>query len=301
METRANYLLVATFVVAVVCSVWAALWLLELRPPSGLTAYDILFKGSVAGLKVDAPVSLSGISVGTVESIEVDRNDSTQVRVKINVAPDAAIKTDSIAKLQINILTGIAQIDISGGSGSAKRLTASAGRPLPVIQSEPSEVQSFLDWAEEAVPRIKRIEDALIVALNDQNIRKISDSLQTVDRATASGVQETNATLDGIRTALARIRGYTSEASDGLDGSKSAVVQVENRIGEAHIFLEDVQGKAKAVDAVTQELRPEARDLARNRLPQIEVFIQEARSFINIHLIPIIDNLTRNTNGVFGR
>ena len=87
METRANYLVVASFVVAiVVCTIGAAILLLNLHPfPDTRARYDIYFRGSVAGLKVQAPVYLSGIPIGTVRKVELDPQDPGIVHVTIEV------------------------------------------------------------------------------------------------------------------------------------------------------------------------------------------------------------------------
>ena len=101
METRANYVLVASFMLVIVaCTVGAAILLLNLAPfPSARSFYDIYFQGSVEGLKTEAPVSLSGIPIGNVRKIEINPQDSSEVHVTVEVRKDAAIRSDSIASL----------------------------------------------------------------------------------------------------------------------------------------------------------------------------------------------------------
>src|SRR5258708_31172404 len=99
METRANYVLVASFMLVILaCTVGAAILLLNLAPfPSQRTFYDIYFRGSVAGLKAEAPVSLSGVPIGIVRKIEINPQDPTDRHVTVAGPTATALRPDSIA------------------------------------------------------------------------------------------------------------------------------------------------------------------------------------------------------------
>src|SRR5579885_1380948 len=77
METRANYLVVVSFVIVILAATaGGAILLLNLHPfPDTRAYYDIYFQGSVVGLKVEAPVSLSGIPIGNVRKVQLDPAD----------------------------------------------------------------------------------------------------------------------------------------------------------------------------------------------------------------------------------
>jgi ABC-type transport system involved in resistance to organic solvents, periplasmic component len=73
METRANYVLVGGFVLALVAGLLAfILWLAKVQFDVELKRFDIYFVGPVTGLKVGSSVSYRGISVGEVTEIEID-------------------------------------------------------------------------------------------------------------------------------------------------------------------------------------------------------------------------------------
>src|SRR5690348_3326927 len=190
METRANYLVVATFVVAIVAiSVVAAILLLNLEPlPEARAFYEIYFKGSVAGLKVNAPVSLSGIPIGSVRKVEIDHQDPSGVHVTVEVRKDAAIRADSIASLEINFMFGDVSISITAGSNAAPPLAVLPGHAYPLIASQPSQLQSIAAWAADFMQRTIEVLDALTVILNDENRQVITQRLETAEKATREGI-----------------------------------------------------------------------------------------------------------------
>src|SRR5215472_12891069 len=187
METRANYLLVASFVIVIVAiAATGAIWLLNLQPLSeGRAYYEILFRSSVAGLKVNAPVTLSGIPVGSVRKIENDHADPAIVHVVIEVRRDRAIKADAVASLDVNLMLGDVSIGITPGSNSAPPPSVLPGHTYPLIASQPSQLQSITTWLVELMQRTIDISDVLLKMLNDENRQVISEGLQTVGEVTA--------------------------------------------------------------------------------------------------------------------
>src|ERR1700694_1735305 len=74
METRANYVLVGTFVVIITIGVFAmVMWLgvAQFGAERGY-AYDIHFPGAVTGLVKDVPVLENGVPIGRVSKIDLN-------------------------------------------------------------------------------------------------------------------------------------------------------------------------------------------------------------------------------------
>ena len=64
METRANYVMVGSFVLVILVGIFVAiLWLAHAQFTRQFVNYDIFFTGSVTGLSVGAPVNLSGVDL----------------------------------------------------------------------------------------------------------------------------------------------------------------------------------------------------------------------------------------------
>ena len=74
METRANYILVGSFVLLLIAGLLAfVLWFARLQLDAEVSRFDILFEGTVTGLSEGSPVRYSGVRVGEVSSISSTR------------------------------------------------------------------------------------------------------------------------------------------------------------------------------------------------------------------------------------
>ena len=94
METRANYLLVGSFVLIIFAgTILFVLWLAKFQFDQKFTRYDIEFQGSVSGMKVGSSVELNGIPVGEVIAIGIDERDVEKVKVTIEVPATTPIRS----------------------------------------------------------------------------------------------------------------------------------------------------------------------------------------------------------------
>src|SRR6266478_1723621 len=98
METRANYVAVGAFVLAMLVAIVVAVaWLGASSFNRDFAHYDINFAGSVTGLAQGSAVRYNGIQVGRVIELRINPKNLEQVRVTIEVDPTIQIKTDAVA------------------------------------------------------------------------------------------------------------------------------------------------------------------------------------------------------------
>src|SRR6516225_4675965 len=137
METRAHYVAVGTFVLAVVFLAFVAvLWLGHTEFGLQARRYYIFFRGSVAGLNKGSQVQYNGIPVGRVVDIRVDPDDVEKIQVTVEIDTRIVdIKTDARAFLDANLLNGVATVQSRGGTQEAKELEPEANHRYPVIAS----------------------------------------------------------------------------------------------------------------------------------------------------------------------
>ncbi|NCN89119.1 MAG: MCE family protein, partial [Gallionella sp.] len=140
MEEKVNFTLVGLFVLVLGAAlVGGVLWLgsgKSLRASYDL--YQVYTDDSVAGLNINAPVSYRGVEVGHVRRIALAPDNVEQVQLTLAIEHGTPVKTDTLAVLQTQGLTGLAFVDLAGGSRDAPALRAQAGQAYPVIQSGPS-------------------------------------------------------------------------------------------------------------------------------------------------------------------
>src|SRR6201982_2412583 len=212
METRAHYVAVGAFVLAViVIGFIAVLSLGRVEFAQDLKRYYIFFKGSVTGLSKGAVVQYSGITVGRVVDVRVDPDDLAKIQVTVEIDKDLVpIKTDARAFVDTNLLSGVATIQIRGGTREARDLEPEAGHKYPVIAAGSSVFQRVTETGPQLLERLTVAVDNLNDLLNEQNRKAVSESLQNVRAITEAFVAPSKEVGELVANANATVREMTT-------------------------------------------------------------------------------------------
>jgi phospholipid/cholesterol/gamma-HCH transport system substrate-binding protein len=140
MESKVNLALVGAFVLVLAAAgIGALVWLGSGRLSQKMyDTYLASFSDSVSGLSTRAPVKLRGVDVGVVQEIALDPDDPARVRVVLSIDKGTPVKEDTYATLGVQGLTGIAHIELGGGSRTSAALRARPGEAFPIITTRPS-------------------------------------------------------------------------------------------------------------------------------------------------------------------
>lgn len=287
METRANYVAVGAFVLAILVGVVVTvLWLARVEFGREFAFFDIYFTGSVTGLTQGSAVTYNGIQIGRVTEIRVDPQNLQQVRVTIEVDQPALIKADAVASLEVQGLTGIAFVEISGGSQAAPPLQVQAGQRYPVIASRPSGLQRVVSSAPEALARLIDVADRLSAVFNEQNRAAIAETLDNVRRLSAvaagraadidSAIGDTAAAVRDLRGAIASANATMTELRQLLarDGEGAAALK---RIDGAAGKLDEL---ATDLDSIVKENRQPLHDLSLRGFTQLSQLLVDTRTLV---------------------
>ena len=171
METKVNYAVVGIFVVVLgTAFVAAVLWLASgggFQKSYGY--YLALVNESVSGLNVNAPVKYRGVDVGKVSSIELDPENPEQVRLTFAIEEGTPIKEDTEAVLKTQGLTGIAYVELSGGSRESPALRAAANERYPVIRTKPSLAARLENVLTSVLGNVDRTTASVNAMLSEEN------------------------------------------------------------------------------------------------------------------------------------
>ena len=144
METRANFVAIGAFTLAVIAGAFLfVLWMAGYGGGSELTRYRVVFQGSVSGLARGGTVLFNGLRVGEVKSVSFLPNDPSHVAAIIEVSNRIPVRKDTIVRLEMQGLTGGSAIALTGGAPNAEKLTAKGDEP-PTLTAEPSQIQNLL-------------------------------------------------------------------------------------------------------------------------------------------------------------
>ena len=124
METRANYVMVGSSVLAALATIIVfVFWLGSRQLSHREEVYHTYFTGSVAGLAGGSPVRYRGVPVGTVGGIEIDPQNIERIRVTLKLRANTPVRTDTVASLETAGITGASYIELSGGTQASPALT----------------------------------------------------------------------------------------------------------------------------------------------------------------------------------
>jgi phospholipid/cholesterol/gamma-HCH transport system substrate-binding protein len=302
METRANYLLVGGFVIGLmVALVVFVIWIAKFQFDAKFAQYEILFEGSVSGLKVGSVVSYRGIDVGEVKEIRIDPSDLDHIPVLIEIQATTPVRTDTVAKLQMQGITGGSYVLLTGGDQSAPPLEATPGHRYPVIPSQESGLAKLLEGAPEVVDNVNELILKATTLLSDENRKAITGSLQDIQTLTSAIagrkgdieeiISNTSGTLESLRQTADALQGVSAKVDDTLgtiseavgtaDGAVSQVsTQLDALITEFKKTAEAFTGVGTQVEALVAENRGPLRDFSATGLYELSRVLAELRDLI---------------------
>jgi phospholipid/cholesterol/gamma-HCH transport system substrate-binding protein len=172
METRANYILIGVFTLAVIAGGFGFVWWFQrLGGSASQVPYEIVFDSSVSGLRPGGAVLFNGIRVGDVTSLKLDTEDPRRVVALVSIANTTPVRTDTKAGLELQGLTGVASVALVGGTPTAALLKPEGGKP-PRIVAGGGAFTDVMQGAKEVLARIDR--------LLETNEKKISEILTDI-------------------------------------------------------------------------------------------------------------------------
>lgn len=294
METRANHVLIGLFtiifaILAVLFALWAANWTTDRNWDN----YDIIFTEAVTGLSTGGIVQYNGINIGEVRRLSLDPKDPRKVIARIRVSADTPVKTDTKAKLAFVGLTGVAQIQLTGGLPESPRLEGTADRPVPVIQTEPSALQNVALAASDIAERIRLV-------LSDENIERVSkvlDDLNQLSGTLASEKQDIAALISNLRQASVELN-TTLKMAQGSLGTldKEVFAKMPPLVEKLDRTLANLDKASGNANAILGDNRQAIGDFAQNGLSQVGPTLTELRVLVR-DLRRVASRLDQNPAG----
>ncbi|OQX58419.1 MAG: hypothetical protein B5M52_05550 [Helicobacteraceae bacterium 4484_230] len=139
MNSKTNYIMVGIFVLfSLALILFFVMWLMRPTDEIQMRLYKINFMESVSGLNIDSPVKYRGVSIGKVKKMQINPKNNELIEVLIEVVKTAPIKTDTVAKLKAQGITGLSFVDLSEGSKESPLLVGHRDNEILEIKSAPS-------------------------------------------------------------------------------------------------------------------------------------------------------------------
>lgn len=169
MEVKPNYVIAGSFVFGLLlAALIAVLWMAKIDFQGRALTYDILFEGSVTGLRENEQVRYHGLPIGYIKSLAVDQRNPERILVRVKITEPALIREDTIASIEAKGLTGTGYIQIEGGSRESPLLRAKEGERYPIIKSRQSKIEILFSDAPKVLRRIYKLTGTLNRFFDDE-------------------------------------------------------------------------------------------------------------------------------------
>ncbi len=287
METRVNLALVGAFVLTLSLAIVAAvLWV-----SAGGTKhkdYDIYLaysSESVSGLNRQAPVKYKGVVVGAVQEIGLDPDDPQRVRLELAIEHGVPIKQDTIAVLTLQGLTGIAFLDLEGGSKDSPILTSTQPGGYPVIATRPSLLRRLDTQATALVAELTETAHGVNRLLDDDTRASLQRTIHELDDVVHQ-IAGRSKTIDAALLDAARTAENSARASEQL-------AELTRQIGRA---ADSVTRAGERTASAADSVRATAGDASASA-PELKRLLAEARAATTA-LARLAQELERNPNAL---
>jgi phospholipid/cholesterol/gamma-HCH transport system substrate-binding protein len=231
MEPESRYTIIGATVLGLIgLVIFSFVWLSGLTNAAEFRYYTIYFeRQSLEGLQIGGDVNMRGIKVGQVESFEILRENINRVSVVIQVDGKTPVSTNSVAVIDRNLVTSIADVNLETPGQPGPPLTeVIRGERYPVIAEGTGELDAFAESA-----------NSLIV--------KADEALQNINRVLSTENQEL------MRDILGGVRQVTSQLDQRLESFDQTAVA----------FRMAAQDISKSLGSVTRDMAPLTRDARR--------------------------------------
>lgn len=295
METRASYVLVGSFVLALAATASIfVIWLAKIELDREPTQYVIHFRGSVTGLQIGSAARYRGVPIGSVTDIGIDPENIERIRVLIEVAEGTPVTEDTVATLGLQGITGVAFIQLSGGTQESRPLKPKIPGSLAVIPSQTSGLEQVLEKAPELFTKAVLIADRLSLLIDDKNLSAVRETLANLQNLTGvladrsktldTVLVDTEKTLLGVREAAQSVdqlaRQLNRDTKPVISGAGLAFKNLEGTLLDTRKMIRTFEKLSREMEKLVAENRLPIRDFTSGGMYELSQFIAEARVLV---------------------
>ena len=250
MNNKVNYTLVGLLVITglVLISVFSY-WMLKPSSQEQTKIYNIYFQESVLGLNLNAPVKFRGVSVGKVSNIRINPNNTQEVEVQVTILKTTPIKTDTVAKLTPQGITGLSYVNLIMGSNSSQELKIKEGEDYPTIKTTPSLLKNLEVSIGDVSANLSKTLSETQKLLNSENQEQVTLLL----KRTASFMQRMEKLLDdktinNFHVAVKNVSNTTEKIDTFMDKSAKWEDKVSvslASIKNSYLTIQDTMNEVK--------------------------------------------------------
>jgi phospholipid/cholesterol/gamma-HCH transport system substrate-binding protein len=274
MEPKVSYSLVGAFVIVFGgILIVIVLWLVKGGPQRTYSTYYAYFRDSVSGVNENAAVKYKGVSVGRVKGVGLDPENLEQVRLTLDIADGTPIKEDTVATLAMQGLTGLAFVDLVGGSRESPPLRPSPGQEVPVIKTRRSLLMRLDEAATTLLTNLNQIASAMGDVVDEESrasFKKIVVNLAELSAA----LKEREDQLDQLFVNAGRTLENVGEATQKLP---ALVSRATDTVAALDNMAQQIARTSQSVDATLNGNQQNIQQFTNQTLSEVGVLVTELR------------------------
>src|SRR5712664_489337 len=232
METRANFVLIGSFTLAVIAAAFGfVLWFQSLHTTKARSPLRIVFEGPAAGLRNGGSVNFNGIRVGEVVSVKLD--NPRRVVALAMVENNAPLRKDTLVGLEFQGLTGVAAISLKGGEEAAPPVPLDEDG-VPVLTADPNALQDVTESIRATLQNVNRV-----VADNQEAVKNSLHNLETFTTSLARNSEK----IDSVMLKVDGVMGKADSLMLGLNTIAGGAAG-----GELNLMVKSIRELAEDFD-----------------------------------------------------
>lgn len=259
METKASFVTVGIFVLSLFLGIiFFLVWIGKSEIGRKPHTYATYFTGSVSGLRTGAQVFYNGVPIGSVIDIAIDEENVEKVRVLLGIKKNTPIKEDAIASLEMQGLTGLAAVQITGGTQEIPLLKKKKGQKYFTIRSRPSN----LDYIFNTIPELLSDLKVLFGKENQVYVRDILLEIRKIAEGFSSQTKTFEVTLENMNTSIKSFNNFTEQLSLFVKNNTTplnnflttGLLELTQLVYQMRLTFETVNNLASSIDGISASL-----------------------------------------------
>ena len=270
---------------------------------------DVVNVGTGGGHHVDLRQIASRTCEALINHIAIDHEDPTRVRVTVEIGDDVPIREDSTATMQLQGITGVTYVQITGGTQAAAVVQHTHDVPYAIIRSRPSQITELVDQLPKLLERSTQLVDRGNALLDDDNRKNLSDALVDLRQMTKAlagraetmgkAIDELSAASAGVGELVRRGNRVAEELSATMSVARGTMAGADQLIdGEVRETVVSIGKVAKDVSRLLGDNRDALDAFTTDGLVEFRRFIEEARVLVQ-NLGRVATKLEENPSQVF--
>ena len=288
METRADYVTVGIFtVVTLIAAFMIVYFIARMGDSRHLEPLDVRVPGSVTGLGESSQVFFNGIRVGTVKRLVLDDTNPNMVIAKTEINGTTPITRSTVATLGFQGLTGLAFIELKGGSLNEPNLLEEANKTDTGarIDADPSTFNNLLATAQDIFARANSALGELEGFVRDvrQPLTETIENSRNFSKTLNDNRESVQQILDDTKQMMARLN-TASEKVDSIMAKLDTMLSPDNKNSVVVQAQETLASIQKATDTINQHIGPISENLEKfsgQGLRNVEALVNDSRRSID--------------------